>query len=95
MSQAFPPVRASLRGANPARLYRDILDPYLRRALDVAAAVAGLVVLSPLMGTIALAVRVQDGGPALYRAWRVGKDGMPFRLYKFRTMVTDAEQRKQ
>jgi lipopolysaccharide/colanic/teichoic acid biosynthesis glycosyltransferase len=58
--------------------------------MDVAAAVAGLVILSPLMGAIALIIRLQDGGPALYRAWRVGRDGTPFRLYKFRTMVMGA-----
>ena len=58
--------------------------------MDVAAAAAGLVVLAPLMLAIALAIRLRDGGPALYRAWRVGKGGRPFLLYKFRTMVVDA-----
>lgn len=66
------------------------MDPFLRRAMDVAAAVAGIVVLSPLLLAIALAIKLRDGGPALYRARRVGKDGKPFRLYKFRTMMVDA-----
>jgi lipopolysaccharide/colanic/teichoic acid biosynthesis glycosyltransferase len=80
-------------GAHPARLYRDFLDPPLRRAMDVAAAAAGLVVLSPLMLVIALLIRLHDGGPALYRAERVGKGGRPFHLYKFRTMIVDAGKR--
>ena len=39
-------------------------------------------------------IRLEDGGPALFRQVRVGKDGQPFRLYKFRTMVPEAEQQK-
>jgi lipopolysaccharide/colanic/teichoic acid biosynthesis glycosyltransferase len=84
------PVRVSLRGANPARFYRDVLDPFLRRTMDVAAAAAGLALLSPLLLAVALAIKLSDGGPALYRARRVGKDGAPFYLYKFRTMVVNA-----
>ena len=50
--------------------------------------------LAPLLGLIALVIRLADGGPALFRQTRVGKDGRPFTVLKFRTMVPDAEQRK-
>jgi exopolysaccharide biosynthesis polyprenyl glycosylphosphotransferase len=53
-----------------------------------------LILLSPLMAVLAMAVRLSDGGPALFTQVRVGKDGRVFKIYKFRTMVVDAEQRK-
>ena len=63
----------------------------LNRALDVAIAGAGLVVASPLLALAALAVKLEDGGPVLYRQTRVGKDGADFELLKLRTMVVGAE----
>jgi len=65
-------------------------DP-LNRALDVAIAGAGLVVTSPLLALGALAVKLEDRGPVLYRQTRVGQDGTDFELLKLRTMVVDAE----
>ncbi len=53
-----------------------------------------MVLLIPVLGAIALAIRLGDRGPVLFRQTRVGRDGKPFTLYKFRTMVVDAEQRK-
>ena len=52
-----------------------------------------MVLLIPVFAAIALAIRLGDGG-RLFRQTRVGRDGQRFTLYKFRTMVTDAEQRK-
>jgi exopolysaccharide biosynthesis polyprenyl glycosylphosphotransferase len=66
----------------------------IKSMFDKAAAMMALLILSPLMAGIALAIRLRDGGPALFRQTRVGKDGRPFTLYKFRTMVADAERRK-
>jgi lipopolysaccharide/colanic/teichoic acid biosynthesis glycosyltransferase len=63
----------------------------VNRALDVAIAGTGLLVTSPLLGIAALAVKLEDGGPVLYRQRRVGKDGDEFELYKLRTMVVGAE----
>jgi lipopolysaccharide/colanic/teichoic acid biosynthesis glycosyltransferase len=83
---------AESRGAHLAQLYRVFLDPPLRRAMDLAGAATGLLILSPLLVAIAFAIRLHDGGPALYRSRRVGQDGRLFRLYKFRTMVVDADQ---
>jgi exopolysaccharide biosynthesis polyprenyl glycosylphosphotransferase len=53
-----------------------------------------LLLLSPLMIVLGVAVRLSDGGPALFTQFRVGKDGRVFKIYKFRTMVVDAEKRK-
>ena len=63
----------------------------LNRALDVAIAGIGLVVTSPLLAAGALAVKLEDRGPVLYRQTRVGKDGVDFELLKLRTMIVDAE----
>jgi lipopolysaccharide/colanic/teichoic acid biosynthesis glycosyltransferase len=63
----------------------------LNRTLDVAIAGAGLALASPFVAAAALAVKLQDGGPVLYRQNRVGKDGRDFELLKLRTMIVDAE----
>ncbi len=64
----------------------------LNRALDATLAGLGLVVISPVLGGAALAIKLDDGGPVLYRQRRVGKDGTDFELLKLRTMVVGAEQ---
>ncbi len=58
----------------------------MRRALDVAAALVGLAVLAVPMAVIAVAIRLESPGPALFRQRRIGREGRPFTLYKFRTM---------
>ena len=63
----------------------------MNRAADVAIAGTALVVASPLLGLAALAVKLDDGGPVLYRQLRVGRDGSDFELLKLRTMVVGAE----
>jgi lipopolysaccharide/colanic/teichoic acid biosynthesis glycosyltransferase len=63
----------------------------LNRALDAAIAGTGLVLVSPVLAAAALAVKLGDGGPVLYRQTRVGKDGEDFELLKLRTMVVGAE----
>ena len=65
----------------------------MKRILDVTAAGAGLVILSPLLAVIALWIRVRDGGPILFLQQRIGEHGRPFDVVKFRTMVPDAEAR--
>jgi len=66
----------------------------LKAVFDRAVALAALLVLSPLMAGIAIAIKLSDGGPALFSQLRVGMDGSTFRIYKFRTMVADAEKQK-
>jgi len=64
----------------------------VNRAADVALASFGLVLSSPFIAAAAIAVKLQDGGPVLYRQQRVGKDGVEFELLKVRTMVEGAEK---
>ena len=64
----------------------------MKRVFDVLVSGIGLVVLSPLLLAIGLAVRLTSPGAALYRAKRVGRDGELFTLYKFRSMVVDADK---
>ena len=59
----------------------------VRRAVDVAAAIAGLIVTAPLTVVVALAIRVSMGAPVLFRQRRLGRGGAPFALLKFRTMA--------
>jgi len=64
----------------------------VKRAFDVLLCVPGLVILSPVLLLIGLFVRLTSPGPALYRATRSGRGGTPFTLYKFRSMVSGADQ---
>jgi lipopolysaccharide/colanic/teichoic acid biosynthesis glycosyltransferase len=65
----------------------------VNRVLDVAGASLGLALTSPLLAASALAVKLEDRGPVLYRQRRVGKDGEEFELLKLRTMIVGAETR--
>jgi len=66
----------------------------LKGLFDRCAAAAALVMLAPVMVALAVAVWLHDRGPALFTQVRVGKDGNSFRMYKFRTMIVDAEKRR-
>jgi lipopolysaccharide/colanic/teichoic acid biosynthesis glycosyltransferase len=62
-----------------------------KRAFDLLASLIGLVLLSPLLLLIALAIKLDSTGPVFYRQQRVGRHGRPFRIHKFRTMVDAPE----
>jgi lipopolysaccharide/colanic/teichoic acid biosynthesis glycosyltransferase len=64
----------------------------VNRALDVALGGVGLVASSPFLALAALAIKLEDGGPILYRQLRVGREGQDFELLKLRTMVVGAER---
>ncbi|MEU6576008.1 sugar transferase [Streptomyces sp. NPDC046805] len=66
----------------------------LKGATDRAGALLLLLALSPLCAVLALAVRMGSPGPVIYRQTRVGRDGAPFPMWKFRTMVVDADRMK-
>jgi exopolysaccharide biosynthesis polyprenyl glycosylphosphotransferase len=66
----------------------------IKDLFDRAVAAAALILLSPLMIALAAVIWLHDRGPVLFTQVRVGKDGRVFRIYKFRTMVVDAEQRR-
>jgi exopolysaccharide biosynthesis polyprenyl glycosylphosphotransferase len=65
-----------------------------KRTMDVVLTTAGLILLAPLFALIACAIKLDSRGPVLFRQARMGGDGKPFRILKFRTMVADAEDRK-
>ncbi len=65
----------------------------MKRLFDILAAVMGLIILSPLLVMIALAIKLTSPGPVLYLGQRVGKDGRLFRMAKFRSMAIDADKR--
>ena len=65
----------------------------LKRCLDIVLAFAALVVLAPVLGMLSLIVRLDSEGPVIFRQQRVGRRGQTFQMLKFRSMVTDAEQK--
>jgi lipopolysaccharide/colanic/teichoic acid biosynthesis glycosyltransferase len=84
VQQAAPGV-----GFAPAGSYR-----VAKRGIDVIVALTGLVLLAPLLLVLALAVWASSPGAPLFRQRRVGRGGTQFRMWKFRTMVPDAERRR-
>lgn len=68
-----------------------LMSIVVKSLFDRIAAAAGLVLLSPLLIVVAVMIRLGSRGPAIFRQERSGRDGQPFRIYKFRTMVVDAE----
>lgn len=70
-----------LMGAN-----RRLHGVWLKRLFDLVIAMTALIVLAPVIGVLALSIRLMDGSPVLFRQLRSGRHGRPFHLYKFRTM---------
>jgi lipopolysaccharide/colanic/teichoic acid biosynthesis glycosyltransferase len=68
------------------------LSLFAKRELDVAGALLGLLLLAPVLLTVALAVRITSPGPAIFRQRRAGRDHRPFVMWKFRTMVEEADR---
>lgn len=79
-----------LQVAPPAQQFG---QPWLKSLLDRTGAALGLLALAPLFGGLALGVRLSSPGPVFHRQTRCGLGGRPFRMWKFRTMVVDAEAR--
>jgi exopolysaccharide biosynthesis polyprenyl glycosylphosphotransferase len=67
----------------------------IKRALDIAVSAIALVLFLPIAALIALAIKLDSHGPVFFSQIRAGRDQRPFRMYKFRTMVADAEERLQ
>jgi lipopolysaccharide/colanic/teichoic acid biosynthesis glycosyltransferase len=85
ITQTLAPIDAT---NSAGRCWNDVV----KRAFDIAGATFGLIVLSPILAGIALAIKITDPGPIFYRGIRTGRYGKPFRIYKFRSMVVNAEQ---
>lgn len=64
----------------------------LKRIFDVLSSVIGVLLLSPVFVAVAICIKREDSGPIFYRGRRIGLRGRPFRIFKFRTMVVDAEK---
>ena len=65
----------------------------MKRAMDVVVSGGALLVLWPALVLVALAIKIDDPGPVFYRQVRVGRDGKEFRIFKFRTMIVDADKK--
>jgi len=65
----------------------------LKRAFDVMVSALVILIALPLWAAVAVAIKLDSPGPVFYRAQRIGRNGRPFTLYKFRTMITDADTR--
>lgn len=68
---------------------------FIKRVFDVLAASLGLLILSPMLLVLALAVKFSSPGPIIYKSLRIGRDKKPFYMYKFRTMVINAEAMRE
>ncbi|WP_235524907.1 sugar transferase [Caulobacter sp. Root1455] len=69
------------------------ISEVVSRCLDIAVALLALIFIIPLLATIAVAIKLADGGPVLFSHRRIGRDGQPFGCLKFRSMVVNAEER--
>jgi len=63
-----------------------------KRLFDVAFAIFGLIILSPVFLVVASLIKIKSPGPVFFKGTRIGKDGKPFKMLKFRTMVVGAEK---
>lgn len=79
-------IRGHLEAVGESEHKPSFYEKYVKRSLDVALSFGGLVALSPVLGAIALAIKIDDPGPIFFCQKRVGKDKQYFRLHKFRTM---------
>ncbi len=69
--------------------------PWWKRAIDILGAGTGLLLISPLLAIVALAIKLTSPGPVIFKQRRAGIGGKPFQIYKFRTMCVDAEAQKK
>ena len=91
-ARAIAGLRSSIRMRMPAA--RDWALTIGKRVLDTIASGAAILGLSPVLIFTALAIRVESPGPVIFRQQRIGRDGRPFTMLKFRSMFVDAEARK-
>ncbi len=80
-------------GVRPPRLGRS--SRIVKRTVDLAGATAGLLMLAPFAALVALLIKLETPGPVFFRQPRVGRDGKPFQMIKFRTMIDGAHNQQQ
>ena len=95
----LPPPRvgrfADMSTLSFAPVHHNELEMLAKRAIDVVGAAAGLLISAPVVAAAALVIRVTSSGPVFFRQIRSGMNGHPFEMLKLRTMVEDAEERKE
>lgn len=77
---------------NPAKVNDRPFYHVVKRLFDIVASACGLILLSPLFLFLVIKIRSEDGGPAFYSQERIGKNEKPFKMWKFRSMVVDADK---
>ena len=77
---------------NPAKVNDRPFYHVVKRLFDIVASACALILLSPLFLFLVIKIRSEDGGPAFYSQERIGKDEKPFKMWKFRSMVVDADK---
>ena len=93
--------RLYLRNTTEQPVLLDSLPQYtnsayaVKRVLDIVCSALALIISSPLMLGVAIAIKLDDGGPVFFSQTRIGLHGRPFKMYKFRSMVTNAEELKK
>lgn len=75
---------------NNMRLYE-----FVKRIIDIICSLVGLIVLIPMLLVVAIIIKIESKGPIIFAQDRVGKDGKIFKMYKFRSMVSNAEELKE
>lgn len=75
------------------KTFNEITYSFLKRTVDITASATALLLLSPVFLVTSLAIRKDSDGPAMFTQKRIGKDGKLFEIYKFRTMVPDADKK--
>ena len=64
----------------------------VKRLFDIIFSIIGLILLFPLFGVISILIKIEDDGPVFFRGTRIGQKGKPFKMYKFRSMVVNADK---
>ena len=71
---------------------KGIYEKYIKRGIDFSLALIGLIILSPILLIVAIAIKLESEGPVIFKQKRIGKNGKVFDIYKFRSMCVDAEK---
>ena len=77
---------------NPAKVNERPFYHVVKRLFDIVASACALILLSPLFLFLVIKIRSEDGGPAFYSQERIGKNEKPFKMWKFRSMIVDADK---
>ncbi|OYR97353.1 sugar transferase [Lactobacillus taiwanensis] len=77
---------------DPSKVKGRLVYHTVKRGFDILASGVAMVLLSPLFGVLTVKIKKEDGGPAFYSQTRIGKNGKPFKMWKFRSMIVNADK---